>query len=106
MNAAALAICLCFSLGGQPAGDRWFAEDKLKHFVTSFVVTSLSASAARTAGVDVAGSAYVGAGTGAAVGVWKELRDAGRRGETASFRDLVWDLGGVGAGYAVMRQVR
>lgn len=106
MNAAALAICLCFSLGGQPAGDRWFAEDKAKHFVTSFVVTSLSASAARTAGLDVRSSAYVGAAAGTAIGVWKELRDSGHPGETASLRDLTWDLAGVGAGYAVMRQVR
>lgn len=106
MNAAALALCLCMSFGAQPPADRWFAEDKIKHFVTSFVVTSLSASAARTAGLDPRESAYAGAGAGVAVGVWKELRDMGRRGETASFRDLTWDLAGVGAGYAVMRQVR
>lgn len=106
MNPATLALCLCLSMGADPPRDPWFGEDKVKHFVMSFVVTSLSASAARTAGMDVQQSAYVGAATGAAVGVWKELRDIGRRGETASFRDLTWDLGGVGAGYALMRQVR
>lgn len=106
MNAAALALCLCISVGGQPPRDQWVAEDKIKHFVASFVVTSLTASAARTAGLEARESAFVGAGTGVAVGVWKEVRDIGRRGETASFRDLTWDLAGVGASYAVMRQVR
>lgn len=106
MNAAALALCLCLSLSGQPPRDRWFAEDKVKHFVASFVVTSASASAARAAGLEPAPSAWVGAGVGTGIGVWKELRDVGRRGETASLRDLAWDLAGVAAGTAVMRQVR
>lgn len=106
MTAAALTLCLCLSFGGQSAPDPWFGEDKVKHFLTSFVVTSLSASAARTAGLEPRESAFVGVGAGVTVGVWKEIRDIGRRGETASLRDLTWDLAGVGASYAVMRQVR
>lgn len=107
MNAAAFTLCLCMSFGGgQSAPDPWFGEDKVKHFITSFVATSLSASAARMAGLEARESAFVGAGTGVAVGVLKEVRDIGRRGETASFRDLAWDFAGVGASYAVMRQVR
>ncbi len=106
MNPAALF--LVFSLNGapQPAPDQWLAEDKFKHFFASFVATSLAASAAHTAGLDTETSALVGAGAGASIGIWKELRDRGQETETASFKDLVWDLGGVGAATVVMSQVR
>jgi uncharacterized protein YfiM (DUF2279 family) len=106
MNSAALAFCLCLSFGAQPAQDRWIAEDKFKHFFTSFVVTSISASAARTAGLDVETSALVGTGVGASIGIWKEIDDIGKAKETASLRDLTWDFAGVGAAFAMMRQVR
>jgi hypothetical protein len=44
----------------------------------------------------------VGAGTGAAVGIAKEVRDLGREDARASFNDIVWDLAGVGAAAAVV----
>lgn len=106
MNLAALGLCLCLSIGAQNPRDRWIAEDKFKHFVASFVITSISASAARAAGMEPAESAWVGAGVGGSFGIWKEIRDSRRPRETASFRDLVWDFAGVGAGVAMMRQVR
>ncbi len=93
-------LFLCMSLG-RPAGaqpqDRFFGEDKLKHFFTSFVVTSLAASGARAAGLDPDASLLVGVGTGTTVGVLKEVSDLRREGATASVYDIVWDLGGVGA---------
>ncbi|HEX2094625.1 MAG TPA: hypothetical protein VHG28_19630 [Longimicrobiaceae bacterium] len=104
------ALCLTLSLplpqqGRKP--DRWFGEDKWKHFFASFVATSLSATAARAGGLGPRESAYVGAGVGGAVGVWKELRDRGSpETGTASFRDLVWDAAGVGAGTLVALQAR
>jgi len=97
-------LFLCLSLGGpgrQPAPDRFFGEDKLKHFFTSFVVTSLAASGARAAGLDADASLLVGAGTGATVGIVKEVHDLNREGATASLYDIVWDLGGVGAAAAL-----
>lgn len=107
MTPAVLALCGCLTLlPPDPPGDRWFGEDKVKHFVASFVVTSLAASGARAAGLDSRGSVWVGVGTGVAAGVWKELRDRGRAGETSSFRDLAWDLLGVAAASAVMDQMR
>jgi len=107
MNAAGVLICFCLSFGGgSPPADRWVGEDKWKHFFASFVITSMAASGSRAAGADVEPSMWIGAGTGTAFGVWKELRDIGRDGETASVKDLVWDLAGVGAASAVMRQVR
>lgn len=102
-----LGLCLCLSLQGAPAPpDRWFAEDKVKHFLASFVATSLGASAARLGGLEPRESAWAGAAVGGAFGVWKELRDRGREGSTASARDLVWDAAGVAAGVAVQRQIR
>lgn len=105
MGLPALLVCWCLSAPA-PAGDRWFADDKLRHFLASFVVTSLSASGARAAGLSADESVWVGAGLGTSSGIWKELRDRGQEGGTASLRDLVWDLGGVGAASAVMAQVR
>ena len=102
MNACILFFCLSFG-GPQPPqpADRFFGEDKFKHFVTSFIVTSLAASGARAAGLDHDAALMVGVGTGAAVGVGKEIRDLGREGSRASAYDIVWDLAGVGAAAAV-----
>ena len=105
MNAC--LFVLCFSLGGGgPQPDRFFGEDKLKHFFTSFIVTSLSASGARAAGLDHDTSLLVGAGVGTAVGIGKELNDLRAEGETASLLDLVWDVGGVGAATIVQAQTK
>lgn len=99
------AVLLCVSLftGGSP-GDRWLGVDKVKHFFASFVVTSLSASGARAAGLSAEQSLAAGVGIGTGVGVWKEIRDHRQPGETASFRDLVWDGVGVAAGAVVVSQ--
>ena len=97
-------LFLCMTLGRQPGApvpDRFFGEDKLKHFFTSFVVTSLAASGARAAGLSADESLWIGAGTGATVGILKEVSDLRREGATASLYDIVWDLGGVGAAAAL-----
>jgi uncharacterized protein YfiM (DUF2279 family) len=102
VNACILFMCL--SLGGpgrQQPPDRFFGEDKLKHFLTSFVVTSLAASGARALGMDNDAAVLVGAGTGATVGIIKEISDLNREGAQASLYDIVWDLGGVGAAAAL-----
>jgi uncharacterized protein YfiM (DUF2279 family) len=102
VNACILFLCLSF--GGRDAPqprDPFFAEDKFKHFVTSFIVTSLASSGARAAGLDHDTALLVGVGTGAAVGIGKEVHDLGRENATASFNDIVWDLAGVGAAAAV-----
>lgn len=104
-NSVAL-FCLCFSLNQSRPADRWFGEDKVKHFVASFVATTITAGAARAAGMDANASAWVGAGASTALGVLKELQDRGRPGQVSSARDLVWDLGGTAAGVLLMREVR
>lgn len=106
MSLSSLVLCLCLSVGAAPPADSWVGEDKLKHFLASFVVTSLSAGGARAAGLDPGASVWVGAGVGAGVGAWKELRDARLPDATFSLRDAAWDLAGIGAASAVMAQVR
>jgi uncharacterized protein YfiM (DUF2279 family) len=105
MNACLLALCLSLGGGTEPP-DRWLAEDKWKHFFTSFVATTLAASGARAAGMDARTSRAAGAGFGMGVGVWKEIHDHRTPGGHASVRDLVWDAAGVGAGVAVAARSR
>jgi len=101
-----IVLCLCLSLSVQEPPDRWFAEDKAKHFVTSFAATTIAAGGARMLGMDARDAAYAGAGTAAGLGLWKEIRDARLPAGTASTKDLVWDGAGIAAGTAVMLQVR
>lgn len=106
-----LLICLCLTLGGRGGSprrppDRLFGEDKFQHFFTSFLATSLAASGARLAGASHDSSVLIGAGTGATVGVLKELHDARDPRETASVLDLAWDAAGVGFATAIVAQVK
>jgi uncharacterized protein YfiM (DUF2279 family) len=87
------------------ARERFFGEDKWKHFFTSFLATSLAASGARAAGVDPDAAIWVGAGAGAALGAGKELADL-RGAGSASLYDVIWDLGGVGAATLVQLRAR
>jgi uncharacterized protein YfiM (DUF2279 family) len=110
MHTCLLAICLSMSHASsaapRPVRDAWFGEDKWKHYFVSFVATSLAASGARAVGASHRTSLAVGAGAGTAVGVLKELDDRRHPGSTPSFRDLAWDLAGVGTGVALSAQDR
>lgn len=99
-------LCLCLSFSIQEPPDRWFAEDKAKHFLTSLAATTISAGGARMLGLDARDAAYAGAGAAAGLGVWKEIHDARIPAASPSFKDLVWDGAGIAAGTAVMLQVR
>jgi uncharacterized protein YfiM (DUF2279 family) len=103
--ALAVAAVLSTSPAVRPE-DRWFAEDKWRHFVTSFVSSSLAGSAARAAGLDRGQAIRAGVAAGATVGVWKEVQDARRPGGHFSVRDLVWDAAGVGAAAGVLSGTR
>jgi uncharacterized protein YfiM (DUF2279 family) len=106
MNQAAMLVCLCLRLGGQPAApDRWLAEDKWKHLFASFVVTSIAGGSARALGMDADASVAAGAAAGVGAGIWKELRDR-RNDSPFSARDLVWDAVGVGGAAALLAQTR
>lgn len=104
-----LMLCLCLSMGTGPEtpADRFFAEDKLKHFAVSFVFTSLASSGARAAGLGRTPSLATGATAGMGIGIAKELRD--RRSPesgTASLYDLAWDAIGVGTATVLVAQAR
>lgn len=108
ITAALLAATLLLPGPGQPPGqprDPWFAEDKLKHFVASFVVTSLTVSGARLAGADHDTSIWIGVGVTATAGVAKEFRDV-RRQSIFSYRDLLWDIAGITAAAAMADNAR
>lgn len=118
MNELMLCLCLSFGTGPNRPADRFFAEDKLKHFAVSFAFTSLAASGARATGMGRGPALAVGASTGLALGVGKELRDlrvsraraaAGdttAEGSTASMLDLAWDAIGVGTATILVAQSR
>ena len=83
----------------------WFGEDKFQHFFTSFVVTSLAASAARVAGADSSTSQIVGASTGGVAGLYKEWSDH-QAGGPFSGKDLAWDLAGIATAAALLQGSR
>lgn len=85
--------------------DKWFAEDKVRHFFFSFAVTNFSYGTARLVGLD-RGPATLTAGlTAGAAGVGKELYDRSR-GERFSAKDLVWDGAGIAAGLTLVSRAR
>jgi len=92
-------------LGTPGLRDPWFAEDKLKHFFASFVVTSLGASVARAAGAGSTNSIYFGATLSGTAGLLKEGHDR-RRGSFFSLPDLAWAAAGTGAGIVLLREAR
>jgi putative lipoprotein len=107
LNTGALFLCLCLSFGtGESPRDPWLAEDKLMHFAASFAATSISASAARATGLSPGRSALAGAVVGSGLGLWKEVQDHRRPDGFFSYRDMAWDLAGVGAATMVMSRVR
>ncbi|HEX7089212.1 MAG TPA: hypothetical protein VF192_03700 [Longimicrobiales bacterium] len=85
--------------------DRWLAEDKLRHFLTSFGGTNLAFGALRTAGLDREPAIAGAAAAALAAGLWKEWRDR-RAGGPFSGKDLVWDGLGILAGLALASATR
>lgn len=92
---------------GPPAthgADGWFGVDKLKHFVVSAVLQSISFAALETAGVErdaaVAGATVLTLG----VGIGKEWHDRSS-GRIFSVRDLAWDAAGAGAATVLLMRV-
>lgn len=81
--------------------DGWFGIDKVKHFLVSAFIQSVSFAALETAGADRR-SALVGAsGVTMGVGLAREWHDR-RRGGPFSIRDLTWDAAGAGAASLIL----
>lgn len=81
---------------GAVAADRWFGADKVKHFLASFFVQSVTYATFRAADVPHGGALAGATAATAAVGLWKERVDRRRTG-LFSARDLVWDAAGAAA---------
>jgi len=78
--------------------DRWFAMDKLKHFSTSFyLTTTLFYGQNRIFDVKSDQANLNAAGLTISLGVLKEIRDLKQKENYFSWRDLVVDILGVGA---------
>lgn len=104
-TAQATYVATAWQRRRQTNPDRWFAEDKLRHFFMSYATTQIAYGAARLAGAERDPALIGAAGASAAAGVWKEWRDR-RLGGPFSGRDLVWDALGTGAGVAVASRIR
>ena len=108
MNVCLIALGLALGCPEPPAqperADAWLAEDKLRHFATSFAATAMIHGGARTV-MDPDPALVTAAATTVALGVAKEIVDV-RGGRWFSLKDLTWDLAGVALGMVVAHQSR
>jgi putative lipoprotein len=104
---AALSRSPVFADLQAPVGpaDRWFGDDKLRHFFMSFAATAYAYAGARAVGFDAVESLPVAAGFAAAAGIGKEVHDR-RRNWRFSAKDLVWDAAGIGAAVLLLLSAR
>jgi putative lipoprotein len=97
-----LSVCLAVNLlYGQVAvahQDAWFGIDKLKHFLMSAFIESVSYSALQAMRVKHGGAIGGAVGITVGIGVARELHDKRVPGNIFSVRDLTWDAIGTGAG--------
>ena len=84
------------SAAAQRPADRWFGADKVKHFVTAFVVQSVAYAGLRVVDAPHGGALAGATAATAAVSLWKERVDRRATG-LFSARDLVWDALGASA---------
>lgn len=82
--------------------DKWFALDKFYHFAVSFsLIGSSYHLLANRLGVEKSYSTTGSIGGVFALGITKELYDASRPDDRFSYRDLIFDLIGIGLGYLI-----
>ena len=91
--------------GGASVRNTWFGADKVKHFVTSFFVQSVSYSALRLAGARPHASLAGATAVTAAVGVAKEVHDRRSYG-LFSTGDLLWDAAGIGTASVILSRAK
>ena len=101
-HAATTLVVLTLAL---PPGGPWLGSDKVKHFLMSAFVQSVSYSVARGGGLNRRDGNRAAGVASAVVGVWKEVRDK-RAGKAFSVADLVWDAAGAGSMAALLNRTR
>ena len=100
MRVYALALALSW-----PGVGRWFGADKVKHFLMSALVQSVTYSAGRTAGLDRSLSQGVAGTAVLTIGVVKERADRRAR-KPFSVEDLAWDAAGALSAAALLNGTR
>ena len=100
-----LATPIAASAQARHARDSWFGVDKIKHFFMSAFVESVTFSGLQAIGANrnTAFAGAISAAAGFAVG--KEFYDKRTTG-LFSYRDLVWDAAGAGAGLLISRSTQ
>lgn len=91
--------------GDHPAGDRWFAADKAKHFFMAAFIQSASFSALRAAGATRGQSLAGATAVTSALSIGKELYDR-RSGGDPSLKDLTWDAAGLLVASTMLHQTK
>ncbi len=98
-----LSGCVTFQESIPPAStrkDKWFAKDKLKHFSASFLIGVATYSAARWGNASKDEASIIGFSLSSTCGIAKEINDEVRR-DNWSYKDLIWDFIGGGAGVSL-----
>lgn len=85
--------------------DGWLGADKIKHFMVSAFMQSITYSAAQAAGVDRGDAMRISIAVTAASGLGREIYDGRVKGRF-SVSDLVWDGAGIGAATVMLRHTR
>jgi uncharacterized protein YfiM (DUF2279 family) len=88
-----------------PQRDGWFGTDKIKHFVMSAFIQSLTFAGLQYAGANRSAAFAGSIGVTAAFGIGKEFHDR-RIGEPFSVRDIIWDAGGAGTAIVMLRHTQ
>jgi len=85
--------------------DSWFGADKVKHFLMSAFIESLTFSGLQAAGAHRNASFAGAIGVTAVFGLGKEAHDK-RRGEPFSLHDIAWDAAGGGSAFLMLRHTQ
>ena len=85
--------------------DSWFGSDKVKHFLMSAFIESLTFSGLQAAGAHRNASFAGAIGVTAVFGIGKEIHDK-QRGEPFSLHDIAWDAAGGGSAFLMLRHAQ
>lgn len=88
-----LALAIDTTAVPQRTADRWLSADKFQHASMSYAITAFSYGAT--------GSEPAALASAAVAAIAKEIYD-----RKFSYKDLIWDVVGIAAGYAVIKQAR
>jgi len=87
-------------------GDRWLAMDKLKHFSTSFYMTTTAFYGQnRIFNVSTEKAHVKAVGLTISLGMLKEIRDSRQKNNCFSWRDLAADILGSGAAILLLSRI-